>query len=117
MHLLSPTAPQYRGADVLLAADCVAFSVGDFHSRFLKGRKLAIACPKLDSGMDIYEQKIRAMIDDAKINTLTVVIMEVPCCGGLLRLAQKAAQTASRKVPIKAVTVSLQGEVIDERWM
>ena len=117
LHLLSPTAPQYRGKDVLLAADCVAFTVGDFHKDYLKGRSLAIACPKLDDGQEVYVEKLRAMIDDAKINTLTVMIMQVPCCMGLLKLAQEAAAQANRKVPIKSIIVSLRGEVLQEEWV
>ncbi len=117
MHLMSPMAPQYRNADVVLAADCVAFAMGDFHGKFLKGKALAIACPKLDDGLDVYEQKVKALIDDAQINTLTVVIMEVPCCRGLLRLAQTAAASATRKVPIKAVVVGISGDVVAEQWV
>ena len=117
MHLISPTAPQYQEADVLLSADCVAYSMGDFHKDYLKGKALAIACPKLDEGQDIYADKIKALIDDAKINTLTVMIMQVPCCGGLLRLAQNAAGQARRKIPIKAIVVSLQGEILKEEWV
>jgi hypothetical protein len=117
LHLMSPSAPHYQGADVLLAADCTAFALGDFHKDFLKGRKLAIACPKLDEGQEVYLEKIRALIDEAKINTLTVVIMQVPCCGGLLHLAQEAASKASRKVPIKCVVVGLQGAVLREEWV
>jgi ferredoxin len=117
MHLISPLAPHYRGADLLLAADCVAYSLGNFHSGFLKGKTLAIACPKLDEGKEIYIEKLRALIDEAKINTLTVMIMEVPCCGGLLHLAKQAAAQATRKVPIKAVTVSIDGRVLREEWV
>ncbi len=116
-HLVNPQAPYFQNADVLLAADCVAFSMGNFHSKYLKGKGLAIACPKLDSGKDIYLEKLTAMIDQAKINTLTVMIMEVPCCSGLLQLAKMAAQSASRKVPVKAMVVSLKGEVISEEWV
>lgn len=116
-HLLSPQAPYFKNADVLLAADCVAFSMGNFHSKHLKGKRLAIACPKLDSNKESYIEKITAMIDEAKINTLTVMMMEVPCCSGLIQIAKIAAQQASRKVPIKAMIVSLQGEVISENWV
>ena len=66
---------------------------GDFHSSLLKGKALAIACPKLDEGKDIYREKITALIDHAQINTLTVVMMEVPCCRGLLALAQQALRS------------------------
>lgn len=117
MHLLSPTAPHYQKSDLLLAADCVAFSLGDFHKDFLAGKTLAIACPKLDEGQEAYVAKLRSLIDDAQINTLTVMIMQVPCCRGLLRLAQAAAEQASRKVPIKAVVVGLKGEILQEQWV
>lgn len=117
MHLVSPTAPYYQEADVLLAADCVAFSVGDFHREYLKGKALAIACPKLDDGQGVYIDKLVSMIDDAMINTLTVMIMEVPCCKGLIALATQAVQKASRKVPIKKIVVSLKGELISEQWV
>jgi NAD-dependent dihydropyrimidine dehydrogenase PreA subunit len=117
LHLVPPTAPFFQGADVVLAADCVAFAMGDFHDRLLKGRALAVACPKLDQGQEMYLEKLTAMIDDARINTLTVAIMQVPCCGGLVRLAMMAAGDAERHVPIKMVRVGLQGEVLDEEWL
>ncbi len=116
LHLMSPGAAHYRGADILLAADCTAFSLGEFHRDFLDGRKLAIACPKLDEGQEIYLEKLTALVDEAKINTLTVLIMQVPCCGGLLRLAQEAVARAKRTVPVKCVVVGLQGEVLRDEW-
>ncbi|MFW9784553.1 MAG: ATP-binding protein [Candidatus Heimdallarchaeota archaeon] len=117
MHLINPRAPYYQGADVLLSADCVAFSYGDFHRDFLKHKSIAIACPKLDQGREVYIEKIKSLIDDAKINTLTVAIMEVPCCGGLLTLAQEGAKRANRKVPIKYVVVGIQGDILKEEWI
>ena len=117
LHLVSPEAPYYQKADVLLAADCVAYSVGDFHKDYLKGKSLAIACPKLDEGQDVYVEKIKSMIDDAKINTLTVMTMQVPCCAGLVAMAQQALQSAKRKIPIKSIVISLQGEVLSEDWV
>ncbi len=117
MHLISPTAPYYQGADVLLTADCVAYAIGSFHAEYLKGKSIAIACPKLDEGQDIYLEKIKSWLEDAKINTLTVLIMQVPCCMGLLSLAQQAVQASSRKVPIKAIVVGLQGEILSEDWV
>ncbi|MDP2983337.1 MAG: 4Fe-4S ferredoxin [Candidatus Latescibacter sp.] len=116
LHLVSPLAPYYQGTDVLLSADCVAYALGNFHQDFLKGKSLAIACPKLDEGQDIYIDKIKSLIDDAKINTLTVLIMQVPCCMGLLNLAREAAKLSHRKVPIKYIVVSLQGEILQEEW-
>ena len=116
MHLISPSAPYYQGADVLLTADCVAYTMGGFHQECLKGKSIAIACPKLDEGQDVYVEKIKSWLEDAKINTLTVLIMEVPCCIGLLNLAQQAAQSSKRTVPIKAIVVSLQGKILSEEW-
>jgi hypothetical protein len=110
-------APYFREADVLLAADCTAYAMGDFHKDYLKGKALAIACPKLDEGQEVYQEKLTAMIDEAKINTLTVLVMEVPCCGGLVRLAKKAVEQAKRKVPVKAIVVSLKGEIVSEDWI
>jgi len=117
LHLLNPQAGYFQGADVLLAADCTSFTAGNFHSRFLKGKILAIACPKLDSNTESYIEKLRSMIDNSVINTLTVLIMEVPCCGGLLQMAKLAREKASRNIPIKAIILSVQGEVLSEEWI
>ena len=116
MHLVSPQAPYFEKSDVVLAADCVPFALADFHKDHLKGNTLAIACPKLDSGQEIYVEKIKALIDEAMINTLTVMIMQVPCCGGLLALAKEGVDTAERKIPLKVMVVSLQGEILSEDW-
>ncbi len=117
LHLISPMSPYFQGSDLILAADCVAYALGGFHQKFLKGKTLAIACPKLDEGQDIYLAKVTALIDQAKINTLTVMIMEVPCCSGLLSLAKKAAGNASRKIPLKCIVVGRQGEILKEEWV
>jgi len=117
MHLLNPNAPYLRNSDLLLAADCVAFSVGNFHNAYLKGKSLAIACPKLDSGLDVYVEKLTAMIDIAKVNTITIMMMEVPCCGGLLQMVKSALSQASRKVPVKMMIVGIAGEVLKEEWV
>ena len=117
MHLVSPMAPYFQNADVILAADCTAYAAGDFHQRFLRGKSLTIACPKLDQGMDIYLAKLVALIDEAKINTLTVVIMQVPCCGGLVKLAREALNQAGRKIPVKRVVVGIRGEILSDDWI
>jgi len=116
LHLINPGASHFRGTDILLAADCVAFSMGDFHRKLMKGKTLAIACPKLDQGMDSYMQKIIRFIDESRINTITVVMMEVPCCSGLLRMVQKAAEQASRRVPVKMMVISVEGNILREEW-
>jgi len=117
LHLINPEADFFRGKDVVLAADCVAFSISNFHERFLKGKSLAVACPKLDSGQDEYIEKVRRLADEAKINTLTVIMMQVPCCRGLMQIAQAGLQKASRKVPLKAVIISIKGDVLAEEWV
>lgn len=117
MHLINPNSPVYRGADLLFAADCVAFSLGSFHQSFLKNRSLAIACPKLDHNMEIYLDKLVTMIDTAKINTITVMMMEVPCCGGLMQMVRNALARASRKVPVKSVLVSIDGKILKDEWV
>ena len=117
LHLVSPLAPYFQGADVLLAADCTAFALGAFHNDFLKGKSIAIACPKLDEGQEVYVEKIKSLAEDAKINTLTVLIMQVPCCRGLVALASEALSKSSRKVPMKVVVVGLQGDILSEEWL
>jgi len=116
LHLVSPLAPYFEGSDLLLAADCVAFAAGDFHRRLLRGKTLAVACPKLDSGMDVYVEKLAAMIDRARINTITVAIMEVPCCGGLVSIVSEALKRASRKVPVRKRVIGVQGDTPGEEW-
>jgi ferredoxin len=116
LHLAMPTAPQFRGADVLLAADCTAFSAGDFHSKYLKNRALLIACPKLDEGTDRYVEKLAILFAQAGINTLTVLKMQVPCCSGLLQMAIEARRRASSNIPVKSITIDPQGQVLEEKW-
>ena len=113
MHLISPDAPQYQRAHMLLAADCVAYAMGDFHSNYLSGKALAIACPKLDARQEVYVDKLAALIDQAAIQSLTVMMMQVPCCRGLLHLAQQAATRSNRHIPVNSIIVSLQGEVLE----
>jgi len=117
LHLISPEASHFQGADLLLAADCTAYALGDFRKDYLKGKALAIACPKLDAEQDVYLGKITILIDEAKINTLTVMIMQVPCCSGLFRLAQVAVKQAKRKIPLKCIVVGIQGDILKNEWV
>lgn len=116
LHLISPMAPYFQKADLVVAADCTAFAYGNFHAEFLKGRAAVIACPKLDDGQEVYVEKIQALIEDAKVNTLTVLTMEVPCCGGLLAMVQQAARNSKRKVPVKSIVVGIGGTIKSEEW-
>lgn len=111
LHLLNPQSGFFNNADVLLAADCTAYAYANFHNKLLKGKKLAIACPKLDSNKESYIDKIIQMIDIAHIKSLTVAIMEVPCCGGLVKIVQMAAEKASRKIPVNTIVVGIKGNL------
>jgi len=117
MHLINPQAGYFQQSDLVIAADCVAYSLGNFHSNYLKEKSLAIACPKLDSNQEIYREKIARLIDDARVNTIHVMIMQVPCCSGLMQLVRQAAARASRKVPVKVTVVSLDGGILQEQWI
>ena len=108
LHLINPQSGVFNNADLLLVADCVAYANPKLYSELLVGKKLAIACPKLDVNKESYVNKLIQMIDDSKINSLTVAIMEVPCCGGLIRLVEMAMEEATRKIPMTKVVVKIR---------
>jgi NAD-dependent dihydropyrimidine dehydrogenase PreA subunit len=114
LHLVPPTAPFFRGADVLLAADCVPFAVPDFHRRYLAEHSLAIACPKLDSNQEVYLEKLVTMIDGAGVESIHVMVMEVPCCSGLVRLVDQARKRSSRHLPIRCTVIGTDGAIRHE---
>ena len=116
LALVSPQAPYLHEADLLLVADCVPFACADFHRRFLHGKPVIIGCPKLDQP-EPYIQKLAQIFHSAQPRSLTVVRMEVPCCGGLTRIAEYAAEMAGSDVPMQEVNVSIRGEVIGTRRM
>ncbi|RKY14135.1 MAG: 4Fe-4S ferredoxin [Planctomycetota bacterium] len=111
LTLVSPMAPYFTGADLMLVADCVPFAMGDFHTKLLKGNAIAVACPKLDD-TGAYVQKIADILTTAQPKSLTVVHMEVPCCSGLRVLAEKAIAQSGSNLTIKDITLSLRGEVM-----
>ena len=117
LHLINPNAGFLKNTDLVLAADCTAFSYGNFHQQFLKNKSIAIACPKLDNATEYYVEKLTAMMDHSFINTLTVIIMEVPCCRGLLQIAQQAQANAKRKIPIKKIVIGIKGDLQSEDWI
>jgi NAD-dependent dihydropyrimidine dehydrogenase PreA subunit len=117
LRLVSPNASFLKNTDLILAADCTAFAYGNFHQQFMKDKSIAIACPKLDRSKDLYVEKLTEMIDGASINTLTVIIMEVPCCKGLLQIAQQAQANAKRKIPIKKIVIGIKGNLHSEDWI
>lgn len=109
LHLINPRAPYFQGADLLIAADCTAYACGAFHEVLLTGRRLVIACPKLDTGKEVYIDKIRALVRDSGVSSITIAIMDVPCCGGLKRLVNEALAGIEHSVPIATVVVSARG--------
>jgi Pyruvate/2-oxoacid:ferredoxin oxidoreductase delta subunit len=111
LTLVSPTAPQFVDADLLLAADCVPVAVGDFHQRFLKDHSIAIGCPKLDDPA-AYVEKLAQILQANNLHSLMVVHMEVPCCSGLTRIAREAIARNGKAMSFVDITVSLRGSMI-----
>jgi len=111
LRLVSPQAPYFKGADLLVAADCTAFARGSFHSDLLKGRKLVVACPKLDDTAG-YVEKLGEIIRLNDLRSLTVAIMTVPCCTGLLRTVQQAVAASGVDISIETVVITPAGEIV-----
>jgi len=112
LHLVNPAAPFFRGAKLVIGADCTAFSYGAFHRDLLAGKKIVIACPKLDNSQG-YVEKITALIDQGGVESIEIVHMEVPCCFGLKRLVEIGAERAGRKVPLSETVVSIDGTIVE----
>jgi hypothetical protein len=104
-------APFLQRADILLAADCVPFAYPDFHSDFLRSKSLLIACPKLDD-YETHLEKLTQILRMARPKSVTVLRMEVPCCGGLTQLARQASLESGISVPIQETTVGVRGQVL-----
>ncbi len=113
LHLANPRSGQFADADLLIAADCTAFSMGSFHQDLLQGKKLLIACPKLDSGREIYLDKLTTIMSTAK--SVSLAIMEVPCCSGLAKLAMEARERAGRDIRIDTVVIGIEGGFVAKR--
>lgn len=111
VQLMPLTAPYYDGANLLIAADCAAYSCGNFHEKYMKNHITVIGCPKLDS-ID-YSEKLTAILQNNNIRSVKIVRMEVPCCSGLTQAAVKAIQNCGKMIPWQWVTLSLQGEEIN----
>jgi hypothetical protein len=109
LHLVPPTAPYFRNADILVSADCVAFALGSFHRDLLKGKALAIACPKLDE-TGTYVEKLATIIRESEVKSVTVAIMEVPCCRGLDMMVRQAVAKSGREIPLETVIIGIDGE-------
>ena len=110
LKLISPAAPCFADADLLLVADCVPFAMGDFHNKLLKDRSVAVGCPTLDN-VEFYIEKVTAILKANKLRSLAVVHMEVPCCFGLTHIARQAIVRSDAKIPFQDITVDLQGNI------
>ena len=106
-------APWFDGADVLVAADCTAYAYGNFHQEFIRGRVTLVGCPKLDS-VD-YSEKLTQIFMNNPLRSVTVVRMEVPCCGGMENAVKKALQLSGRSIPCQVVTISTDGRILDRK--
>ncbi len=113
LHLITPQAPYFKNADLLIAADCTAFTLGSFHADLLKGRKMVIACPKLDE-TGPYVEKLAALIRENDLKSITVAIMTVPCCGGLRYMVDRALALSGADVPVETVVVGIDGQIVDQ---
>ncbi len=112
IKLAPVNAPFFQDADLLVAADCTAFSYGDFHNRFIKGRVCLVGCPKLD--MVDYTEKLTQILAGNSIKSLTIVRMEVPCCGGLEHAATTALKNSGKFIPWQVVTITIDGKIKGE---
>lgn len=109
LHLVPPFAPYLQGADLLVAADCVPFAYGDFHTETLKDKAVVIGCPKLDD-VDFYVDKMAAILEEADIKSVTTAIMEVPCCFGLKSIVERAIAKTGKDIPVRTEVFSIRGE-------
>ncbi len=110
--LLNPNAPYLENADLLFAADCAPFAYADFHNRFMTGKILVNFCPKLDPYNEEYLEKLKYILEHKNIKSITMVRMEVPCCGGLTSLVENAVRDSGKNIIIKEYTISISGEII-----
>lgn len=114
LHLISPMATYFQNADFVLVADCVPFAYANFHSEFLSGNAIAIACPKLDDTSP-YIQKLAQIFKTSNLRSVKVVVMEVPCCSGLVRLAKEAADYSGSDLPMEIVTIGIKGNILERK--
>jgi hypothetical protein len=108
LHLVPPTAPYFQDSEILIAADCVGFALGSFHQDLLKGKALAIACPKLDE-TDSYVDKLATIFRENNVKSITVAIMEVPCCRGLDIMVKQALAKSGKTIPLESVIIGVDG--------
>ena len=112
IKLVNPRAPYLQNAALLIAADCTAFAYADIHRKFMRNKVTLIGCPKLDEGD--YAEKLTAILQANEIKSVTVLRMEVPCCGGIANAAMRALQASGKMIPWQVVTISTDGAILDD---
>lgn len=113
LKLVPPHVPYFNGASLLIAADCTAYAYGNFHADFIRGRVTLIGCPKLDTAD--YEEKLTAILTENDVRSVMLTRMEVPCCGGLEYAARQAIAHSGRALPLRVVTISAEGRILQEQ--
>lgn len=116
LMLVPPTAPYFKGSDLLITADCVPFAYANYHNEFLKDKSVVIGCPKLDD-IEFYIQKLTELIRINDLESITVLRMEVPCCGGMAQAAKIARDKSGVEIPVKVVTIGIEGEVVKREYI
>jgi len=114
LRLVSPFAPYFNESDLLVAADCTAFALGRFHQDLLKGKKLVIACPKLDD-LSGYVEKLAEILKNNTVYSLTVATMVVPCCLGLVHIVEKAVEMSGKPMNVKKIVIGIDGEIVTDK--
>lgn len=114
LHLVSPAAPYWRNADMLIAASCVPVAFGDFQNRLLKNRRIVIACPKLDR-TEGYLEKLTEILRHNEISSVTVAHMEVPCCSSLVAMVERALADSGKVIPYRRIKIGIQGDILEEK--
>jgi NAD-dependent dihydropyrimidine dehydrogenase PreA subunit len=113
LHLVPVTAPYFQDAELLITADCVPFAYADYHRDFLAGKAVVVGCPKLDD-LKAYTEKLTELFSASRIKGITVLKMEVPCCGGILVAARQALAASGKEIPFREVTIGIRGEVVEK---
>lgn len=111
LHLVPAWAPYFQDAELILVADCVPFAYANFHADFLKGKAIAIGCPKLDD-VQAYINKVTQILKNSNIKSLKIIVMEVPCCSGLVHITQEALRRSGKDIPVETVVIGIRGDIL-----
>lgn len=116
LELVPVNAPYFKGADLLITADCVPFAYANYHNDFLKDKAVVVGCPKLDN-VNHYVEKLSEIVKNNNLESITVLRMEVPCCGGMAMAAKNARDAAGSDIPVKVITIGIEGNIIGREYV